>query len=153
MTYANNLVQNLGKRGFGTVYKGHLPSGRGIVVKILDESKHSEQQFIMKVFNSGDELSCEPIVPLSLLFPGFHKIFGVWIHGEWFPWKIYPQRPSWWVGLETTIFNFTWHSLRYCISTWRVQKSHLKFWYKASKCSSWFPFISKSCRFWSRPNK
>jgi len=53
MTYTHNLAEKLGKGGFGTVYKGQLPTGRGIAVKILDESKQSEQQFITEVATVG----------------------------------------------------------------------------------------------------
>jgi len=52
-TYTNNLAETLGKGGFGTVYKGQLPTGRGIAVKILDKSKQSEQQFITEVATVG----------------------------------------------------------------------------------------------------
>lgn len=53
MIYTNNLAEKLGKGGFGTVYKGQLPTGREIAVKILDESKQSEQQFIAEVATVG----------------------------------------------------------------------------------------------------
>lgn len=51
--YTNNLADQLGKGGFGTVYKGKLPGGAPIAIKILDESKHSEQQFIAEVATVG----------------------------------------------------------------------------------------------------
>ena len=53
MTYTNNLADKLGQGGFGAVYKGKLPSGRLIAVKVLDESKQSEQQFIAEVATVG----------------------------------------------------------------------------------------------------
>eukprot|EP00253_Pinus_taeda_P030935 PITA_30935 len=52
-SYTNNFADKLGKGGFGTVYKGKLPNGRLIAVKILDESKQSEQQFIAEVATIG----------------------------------------------------------------------------------------------------
>jgi serine/threonine protein kinase len=53
IAYTNNLSDKIGKGGFGTVYKGKLPNGRPIAVKILDESKQSEQQFIAEVATVG----------------------------------------------------------------------------------------------------
>lgn len=53
ITYTNNLEHKLGKGGFGTVYRGKLPNGHLIAVKILDESKQSEQQFIAEVATVG----------------------------------------------------------------------------------------------------
>ena len=51
--YTNNLADKIGKGGFGTVYKGKLPTGCLIAVKILDESKQSEHQFIAEVATVG----------------------------------------------------------------------------------------------------
>jgi len=51
--YTNNLADKVGKGGFGTVYKGKLSNGRLIAVKILDESKQSEQQFMAEVATVG----------------------------------------------------------------------------------------------------
>jgi serine/threonine protein kinase len=47
------LADKIGKGGFGTVYKGKLPTGCLIAVKILDESKQSEHQFIAEVATVG----------------------------------------------------------------------------------------------------
>lgn len=52
-SYTNNLANKIGKGGFGTVYKGKLPSGYLIAVKILDKSKQSEQQFIAELATVG----------------------------------------------------------------------------------------------------
>jgi serine/threonine protein kinase len=73
--YTNNLADQLGKGGFGTVYKGKLLGGPPIAIKILDESKHSEQQFIAEVA-SGEDLSCEPGAPFGLLLQGIQKRSG-----------------------------------------------------------------------------
>ncbi|KAL1222949.1 PR5-like receptor kinase [Cardamine amara subsp. amara] len=44
----NSFAQDIGKGGFGTVYKGKLPdaSGRDIAIKILKESKGNGEEFI-----------------------------------------------------------------------------------------------------------
>lgn len=55
-SYTNNFAEQLGKGGFGTVYKGKLPTGRLIAVKMLDDSKQSEQQFIAEY--GGQHLPC-----------------------------------------------------------------------------------------------
>ena len=53
INYTNNLSHKIGKGGFGTVYKGKLPSGCLIAVKMLDKSKQSEHQFIAEVATVG----------------------------------------------------------------------------------------------------
>jgi serine/threonine protein kinase len=69
-TYTNNLAEQLGKGGFGTVYKGKHPSGRLIAVKILDESKQSEQQFIAEVGTVGNTYHVNLVRMLGYCFEG-----------------------------------------------------------------------------------
>ena len=52
-SYTKNFTEKVGKGGFGTVYKGKLPSGCLIAVKMLDKSKQSEHQFIAEVATVG----------------------------------------------------------------------------------------------------
>ncbi|KAF5196685.1 Rust resistance kinase lr10 [Thalictrum thalictroides] len=52
--YTNNFSHKIGKGGFGSVYKGQLPNGFIIAVKILDEStNHIETQFLNEVLTIG----------------------------------------------------------------------------------------------------
>eukprot|EP01018_Ginkgo_biloba_P021707 Gb_02678 [translate_table: standard] len=49
----NNFAHKLGKGGFGVVYKGNLSNGSQVAVKLLDESKQSEKQFMNEVGTIG----------------------------------------------------------------------------------------------------
>ncbi|KAF7847214.1 hypothetical protein BT93_L3185 [Corymbia citriodora subsp. variegata] len=49
----HTLKERLGEGGYGTVYKGKLPDGRPIAVKILDKSSNSSQDFINEVATIG----------------------------------------------------------------------------------------------------
>ncbi|GLJ28347.1 hypothetical protein SUGI_0557270 [Cryptomeria japonica] len=51
--YTNNFAVRLGQGGFGTVFKGELPNGCMVGVKILDKSKHSRIQFMNEVVTIG----------------------------------------------------------------------------------------------------
>ncbi|KAH6810099.1 hypothetical protein C2S51_027882 [Perilla frutescens var. frutescens] len=45
----NSFSENLGKGGYGTVYKGQLPDGHLVAVKILNESHGNGEEFINEV--------------------------------------------------------------------------------------------------------
>ncbi|XP_059069171.1 LEAF RUST 10 DISEASE-RESISTANCE LOCUS RECEPTOR-LIKE PROTEIN KINASE-like 2.4 [Cryptomeria japonica] len=45
----NNFSDKLGEGGFGVVYKGRLPRGKFVVVKMLDRSRQSGAQFMNEV--------------------------------------------------------------------------------------------------------
>ncbi|KAI3423524.1 Protein kinase domain-containing protein, partial [Psidium guajava] len=45
--------ERLGEGGYGTVYKGRLPDGRPIAVKMLDKSSNNSQDFINEVATIG----------------------------------------------------------------------------------------------------
>lgn len=45
----NSLAENLGRGGYGEVYKGELKDGRPVAVKFLKESKGNGQEFINEV--------------------------------------------------------------------------------------------------------
>ncbi|KAH9306290.1 hypothetical protein KI387_010694 [Taxus chinensis] len=49
----NNFADKLGEGGFGVVYKGLLQTGIFVAVKILDQSRHSESQFMNEVATLG----------------------------------------------------------------------------------------------------
>ncbi|KAL8470745.1 hypothetical protein ACS0TY_033347 [Phlomoides rotata] len=44
-----SFLENLGKGGYGSVYKGKLPDGLPVAVKILDESKGNGEEFMNEV--------------------------------------------------------------------------------------------------------
>ncbi|KAG0605925.1 hypothetical protein M758_9G098700 [Ceratodon purpureus] len=50
----NNFTNELGKGGFGSVYKGVLASGQAVAVKKLDESVQGEKQFRAEVATIGN---------------------------------------------------------------------------------------------------
>ncbi|PQQ09291.1 LEAF RUST 10 DISEASE-RESISTANCE LOCUS RECEPTOR-LIKE PROTEIN KINASE-like 2.5 [Prunus yedoensis var. nudiflora] len=58
-TYANvkkmtdSFRDKLGKGGYGTVYKGRLPDGLLVAVKVLSESKGNGEDFINEVASIG----------------------------------------------------------------------------------------------------
>ncbi|XP_057847326.1 LEAF RUST 10 DISEASE-RESISTANCE LOCUS RECEPTOR-LIKE PROTEIN KINASE-like 2.4 isoform X2 [Cryptomeria japonica] len=49
----NNFAHKLGKGGFGEVYRGSLASGSLVAVKMLDQSRESETQFMNEVTTLG----------------------------------------------------------------------------------------------------
>eukprot|EP01018_Ginkgo_biloba_P026810 Gb_11934 [translate_table: standard] len=51
--YTNNFRDKLGQGGFGQVFKGKLPNGSLVAVKLLDQSRQSEQQFLNEVATIG----------------------------------------------------------------------------------------------------
>ncbi|KAF9599702.1 hypothetical protein IFM89_001648 [Coptis chinensis] len=52
--YTNNFTQKIGQGGFGSVFKGQLPNGFIIAVKILDETTDQiETQFLNEVLTIG----------------------------------------------------------------------------------------------------
>eukprot|EP00253_Pinus_taeda_P010582 PITA_10582 len=49
----NNFAVKLGEGGYGVVYKGRLPNGALVAVKILDRHRHSETHFMNEVTTIG----------------------------------------------------------------------------------------------------
>lgn len=52
-TATEGFTAVLGKGGFGVVYKGVLPSGEAIAVKVLHDSMHTEEQFLREIETLG----------------------------------------------------------------------------------------------------
>ncbi|KAK3442730.1 hypothetical protein EUGRSUZ_B02996 [Eucalyptus grandis] len=48
-----DMKERLGEGGYGTVYKGRMPGGRPVAVKILDKSSNNSQDFINEVATIG----------------------------------------------------------------------------------------------------
>ncbi|KAL7260410.1 hypothetical protein ACSBR1_006135 [Camellia fascicularis] len=53
MAMTNHFKDQLGKGGFGSVYKGHLPRGFLIAIKMLKNTKFSAQEFINEISTIG----------------------------------------------------------------------------------------------------
>lgn len=53
MKITNKFTHNVGEGGFGVVYKGKLPTGDLVAVKMLDQSRHCENQFMNEVATIG----------------------------------------------------------------------------------------------------
>ncbi|XP_057860675.2 rust resistance kinase Lr10-like [Cryptomeria japonica] len=53
MKITNNFAHKVGEGGFGVVYKGNLPSGDLVAVKMLDQSRSCENQFMNEVATIG----------------------------------------------------------------------------------------------------
>ncbi|GLJ09878.1 hypothetical protein SUGI_0117650 [Cryptomeria japonica] len=53
MKITNNFADKIGEGGFGVVYKGKLPSGILVAVKMVDQSRHGENQFMNEVATIG----------------------------------------------------------------------------------------------------
>ncbi|GLJ17675.1 hypothetical protein SUGI_0308370 [Cryptomeria japonica] len=69
----NNFADKLGEGGFGVVYKGKLPRGNLVAVKILDQSRHSETQFMNEVATVGRIHHVHLVRLMGYCFEGFRS--------------------------------------------------------------------------------
>ncbi|KAH9306306.1 hypothetical protein KI387_010710, partial [Taxus chinensis] len=69
----NNFADKLGEGGFGVVYKGNLPSGNVVAVKMLDQSRQSETQFVNEVATIGRIHHIHLVRLLGYCFEGFRS--------------------------------------------------------------------------------
>ncbi|XP_057827862.1 rust resistance kinase Lr10-like [Cryptomeria japonica] len=69
----NNFSDKLGEGGFGVVYKGKLRSGFLVAVKLLDQSRQSEGQFINEVATLGTIHHFHLVRLMGFCFEGFRS--------------------------------------------------------------------------------
>ncbi|GLJ24509.1 hypothetical protein SUGI_0468300 [Cryptomeria japonica] len=70
----NNFADKLGEGGFGVVFKGKLPKGDLVAVKILDQSRHSETQFMNEVATMGRIHHLHLVRLMGYCFEGFRSV-------------------------------------------------------------------------------
>ncbi|KZV34582.1 hypothetical protein F511_23217 [Dorcoceras hygrometricum] len=66
----NSFAESLGKGGYGSVYKGELPDGRLVAVKILNESKGNGEEFINEVSSISRTSHVNVVALLGFCFEG-----------------------------------------------------------------------------------
>ncbi|XP_057827845.2 rust resistance kinase Lr10-like [Cryptomeria japonica] len=69
----SKFADKLGEGGFGVVYKGKLPRGNLVAVKILDQSRHSETQFMNEVATIGRIHHAHLVRLMGYCFDGFRS--------------------------------------------------------------------------------
>ncbi|GLJ58192.1 hypothetical protein SUGI_1453280 [Cryptomeria japonica] len=69
----NDFSDKLGEGGFGMVYKGKLPSGFFVAVKLLDQSRQSESQFMNEVATLGTIHHVHLVRLMGYCFEGFRS--------------------------------------------------------------------------------
>ncbi|GLJ58195.1 hypothetical protein SUGI_1423240 [Cryptomeria japonica] len=69
----NDFSDKLGEGGFGMVYKGKLPSGFFVAVKLLDQSRQSESQFMNEVATLGTIHHVHLVRLVGYCFEGFRS--------------------------------------------------------------------------------
>ncbi|XP_059072430.1 rust resistance kinase Lr10 isoform X1 [Cryptomeria japonica] len=80
----NNFADKLGEGGFGVVYKGKLPRGNLVAVKILDQSRHIEIQFMNEVATIGRIHHVHLVRLMGYCFDGFRSalIYEYMVNGS-----------------------------------------------------------------------
>ncbi|KAK4430240.1 LEAF RUST 10 DISEASE-RESISTANCE LOCUS RECEPTOR-LIKE PROTEIN KINASE-like 2.1 [Sesamum alatum] len=66
----SSFSENLGRGGYGNVYKGKLPDGRPVAVKILNESKENGQDFMNEVASTSRTSHVNIVSLLGFCFEG-----------------------------------------------------------------------------------
>ncbi|RWR76437.1 LEAF RUST 10 DISEASE-RESISTANCE LOCUS RECEPTOR-LIKE PROTEIN KINASE-like protein 2.4 [Cinnamomum micranthum f. kanehirae] len=69
----NSFRDEVGHGGFGCVFKGRLPDGRLVAVKVLSESKGNGQDFINEVASIGKTYHVNVVSLLGFCFEGFKR--------------------------------------------------------------------------------
>ncbi|KAH6824326.1 PR5-like receptor kinase [Perilla frutescens var. hirtella] len=66
----NSFSENLGKGGYGSVYKGQLPDGHLVAVKILNESNGNREEFMNEVASISRTSHINIVALLGFCFEG-----------------------------------------------------------------------------------
>ncbi|KAL0463553.1 UNVERIFIED_CONTAM: LEAF RUST 10 DISEASE-RESISTANCE LOCUS RECEPTOR-LIKE PROTEIN KINASE-like 2.1 [Sesamum latifolium] len=66
----SSFSENLGRGGYGNVYKGKLPDGRPVAVKILNESKENREDFMNEVASISRTSHVNIVSLLGFCFEG-----------------------------------------------------------------------------------
>lgn len=69
----NNFADKLGEGGFGVVYKGKLRSGLLLAIKVLDQSRQSEREFVNEVGTLGTIHHVHLVRLMGYCFEGFRS--------------------------------------------------------------------------------
>ncbi|PIN14991.1 Serine/threonine protein kinase [Handroanthus impetiginosus] len=70
----NSFRENLGKGGYGSVYKGRLPNGRLVAVKILNESKENGEDFINEIASISRTSHINIVTLLGFCYEGSKRV-------------------------------------------------------------------------------
>ncbi|GLJ09953.1 hypothetical protein SUGI_0119030 [Cryptomeria japonica] len=91
----NNFADKLGQGGFAVVYKGKLPRGNLVAVKILDRSRHSEAQFMNEVATIGRIHHVNLVRLMGFCFDGFRSalVYEYMVNGSLDNY-IFPEKKS-----------------------------------------------------------
>ncbi|XP_057765813.1 PR5-like receptor kinase [Salvia miltiorrhiza] len=66
----NSFTENLGRGGFGSVYKGHFPDGHLVAVKVLNESNENGEDFMNEVASISRTSHINIVTLLGFCFEG-----------------------------------------------------------------------------------
>ncbi|XP_039143151.1 rust resistance kinase Lr10-like [Dioscorea cayenensis subsp. rotundata] len=80
----DGFKHKLGSGGYSNVYKGKLPTGQFIAVKVLDKSSHNSRDFINEVATIGMIRHVHIIKLLGYCFDGLHRslVYEFMPHGS-----------------------------------------------------------------------
>ncbi|CAA7039544.1 unnamed protein product [Microthlaspi erraticum] len=72
--FTNSFACVVGKGGFGTVYKGNLPDGRKVAVKVLKDSKSNGEDFINEVASMSQTSHVNIVSFIGFCFEGSKRV-------------------------------------------------------------------------------
>ncbi|KAH6810098.1 receptor serine/threonine kinase [Perilla frutescens var. frutescens] len=80
----NSFSENLGKGGYGSVYKGQLPDGHLVAVKILNESNGNGEEFMNEVASISRTSHINIVALLGFCFEGSKRalIYDFMLNGS-----------------------------------------------------------------------